>query len=52
MNMAEGARLRAAEAQILAHENRIKDLERRLDELSNAERARTERETLRLKKSG
>jgi hypothetical protein len=44
MNMAEGARLRALESQVEALTNQIKDVVRRLDDLSNAERARSERE--------
>ena len=44
MNMAEGARLRALEAHVEALLNRTKDLERRVDDLSNAERARSDRE--------
>ena len=52
MNMAEGARLRQVETLVQSLEAQVKELTRRVDDLSNAERARTERETLRLKKSG
>lgn len=40
MNMAEGARLRALEAQVEALNHRLKDMERRLDDFSKAERAK------------
>jgi hypothetical protein len=44
MNMAEGARLRQLEALVESLKSQVADLVRRVDDLSNAERARTERE--------
>ena len=52
MNIAEAAAMRELVARVNSLENTVKDQQRRLDDLSNAERSRTEREnqTLRLKK--
>jgi hypothetical protein len=56
MNLAEAAAFRALAARVDALERLTKEQQRRLDDLSAAERARTEAETnqstLRLKKSG
>lgn len=47
MNIAEGQRLRALEAEVASLTARVADLTRRMDDYSKAERAR---ETLKLKK--
>lgn len=55
MNLAEAARMRELIARVDSQQKQIAELLRRVDDLSNAERARTEREndtTLRLRKSG
>lgn len=52
MNFAEAAANRALVARVDTLEHQVAELLRRVDDLNNAERARTEREsqTLRLKK--
>lgn len=45
MNIAEASKMRELVARVDSLERLVKDQQRRLDELSNAERARTERET-------
>lgn len=56
MNLAEANAFRVLKALVESQGKQIAELTRRVDDLSNAERARTEaeagRETLRLKKSG
>jgi hypothetical protein len=55
MNIAEAHRLKVLETEVASFKRQVADLTRRLDDLSAAERARTDREndtTLRLKKSG
>lgn len=55
MNLAEAAAFRELRARVDSQDKQIADLLRRVDDLSAAERARTEREsdtTLRLRKSG
>jgi len=52
MNLSEAAAFRELKERVESLERLTSELTRRLDDLSKTERARTERETLSLKKHG
>lgn len=51
MNLSEAAAFRALKAEVETLKRHVTELTRRIDDLSKTERARTDRETLSLKKA-